>query len=300
MFGYIRPAAPRLSQAENGRFHDAYCGLCHTLERRYGFAARFLLNFDFTFLAILLSLGTAATRSCRRCVAHPCKGCGAMDASAALDAAADHSVVLAWWQIQDHIADYGFFAGLKYRLAALFVRSAYRKARGLVPAFDAAVQRHLRDLSERENERCASLDAAAEPFAALLAEIAAVEPDETKRRIFEQIFYHLGRWIYLIDAADDFRQDAKNGNYNPLRYRYQIDGDELPQAVKNALGGTLDASIRQMAGAYALLDAGEWTSVLDSIFYESFYAIGYAVLNGSYHKPSRLRRRKRDTSEEPI
>lgn len=300
MFGYIRPAAPRLSEAENERFRDAYCGLCHTLGRRYGFAARFLLNFDFTFLAILLSLGTAATRSCRRCVAHPCRGCGAMDASKALDAAADHSVVLAWWQIQDHIVDHGFFAGLKYRLAALFVRRAYRKARSLVPDFDAAVQRHLRGLSERESEHCASLDAAAEPFAALLAEIAAVEPDGTKRRIFEQIFYHLGRWIYLIDAADDFRQDAKSGNYNPLRYRYQIDGDELPQEVKNALGETLDASIRQMAGAYALLDAGEWTSVLDSIFYESFYAIGHAVLEGSYHKPSRLRRRKQDTSEETI
>ena len=300
MFGYIRPAAPRLSEAENERFRDAYSGLCHTLGRRYGFAARFLLNFDFTFLAILLSLGTAATRSCRRCVAHPCRGCGAMDASKALDAAADHSVVLAWWQIQDHIVDHGFFAGLKYRLAALFVRRAYRKARSLVPDFDAAVQRHLRGLSERESEHCASLDAAAEPFAALLAEIAAVEPDGTKRRIFEQIFYHLGRWIYLIDAADDFRQDAKSGNYNPLRYRYQIDGDELPQEVKNALGETLDASIRQMAGAYALLDAGEWTSVLDSIFYESFYAIGHAVLEGSYHKPSRLRRRKQDTSEETI
>lgn len=300
MFGYIRPAAPRLSQAENERFHDVYCGLCHTLGRRYGFAARFLLNFDFTFLAILLSLGTTATRTCRRCIAHPCRGCGAMDASKALDAAADHSVVLAWWQIQDHIADHGFFAGLKYRLAALFVRSAYRKARSLVPDFDAAVQRHLRDLSARESERCASLDAAAEPFAALLAEIAAVEPDGTKRRVFEQIFYHLGRWIYLIDAADDFRQDAKSGNYNPLRYRYRIDGDELPQEVKNALGETLDASIRQMAGAYALLDAGEWTAVLDSIFYESFYAIGHAVLDGSYHKPSRLRRQKQDTSEETI
>ena len=299
MFGYIRPAAPRLSEAENARFHDAYCGLCHTLGRRYGFAARFLLNFDFTFLAILLSLGTATTRACRRCVAHPCKGCGALDASAALDAAADHSVVLAWWQIRDHIADHGFFAGLKYRLAALFVRRAYRKARKLVPDFDAAVQRHLRDLSEREAEHCASLDAAAEPFAALLAEIAAVEPDGTKRRVFEQIFYHLGRWIYLIDAADDFKQDAKGGNYNPLRYRYQIAGDELPDDVKNALGETLDASIRQMAGAYALLDAGEWTSVLDSIFYESFYAIGYAVLSGSYRKPSRLRRQnQKDTSEE--
>lgn len=300
MFGYIRPATSQLSDVENKRFHDAYCGLCHTLERRYGFAARFLLNFDFTFLAILLSLGTAVSCTCRRCIAHPCKGCDAMDASAALDVAADHSVVLAWWQIQDHITDHAFFSGFKYRLAALFVRSAYRKAQGLVPDFDAAVQRRLGDLSARESEHCASLDAAAEPFAALLAEIAAVEPDRAKRRIFEQIFYHLGRWIYLVDAADDFRQDAKSGNYNPLRYRYEIDGDELTQGVKNALGETLDASIRQMAGAYALLDAGEWTAVLDSIFYESFYAIGHAVLDGSYHKPSRLQRRKRDTSEELV
>ena len=60
MFGYIRPAAPRLSEAENERFRDAYCGLCHTLGRRYGFAARWLLNFDFTLLSILLSLGRRA------------------------------------------------------------------------------------------------------------------------------------------------------------------------------------------------------------------------------------------------
>ena len=297
MFGYIRPAAPRLSEEENERFRSAYCGLCHTLQRRYGFAARFLLNFDFTVLAILRSLGTAVSCSRRRCGAHPCRGCGAMDASAALDIAADHSVVLAWWQIQDHIADHGFFAGLKYRLAAIFIKRAYRKARSLVPEFDAAVQRHLHDLNERETERCASLDAAAEPFAALLAEIAAVEPDATKRRVFRQIFYHLGRWIYLIDAADDFKQDARSGNYNPLRYRYKIGGDELSEEVKRSLGETLDASIRQMAGAYALLDAGEWTPVLDSIFYESVYAIGTAVLDGSYHKPPRGRNRS-DMSEE--
>jgi len=60
--------------------------------------------------------------------------------------------------------------------------------------------------------------------------------------------------------------------------------------VKLALGETLDASIRRMANAYALLDAGEWTPVLDSIFYESLYVIGRAVLDGTYHKPSRIRR----------
>ena len=299
MFGYVRPAAQRLSGEDSERFHSAYCGLCHTLEGRYGFAARFLLNFDFTFLAILLSLGTAVTSTCRRCVAHPCKGCGAMEASAALDTAADHSVVLAWWQIQDHIADHGFFTGLKYRLAALVVRKAYSKARTLAPEFDAAVQRHLSDLAARERERCTSLDAAAEPFAALLAEIAAAEPDEIRRRVFKQLFYHLGRWIYLIDAVDDFKADAASGNYNPLRYRFGVEGDTLPDEVKAAMAQTLDASIRQMAGAYALLDAGEWTRVLDSIFYDSLYGIGKAVLDGHYHRRYRMRR-KRVTERQPV
>jgi len=290
VFGYIRPAAHRLSGEENERFHAAYCGLCHTLGRRYGFAARFLLNFDFTFLAILLSLGTQTSCVCRRCIAHPCRGCGTIAASAALDAAAAQSVVLSWWQIQDHIADHGFWSGLKYRLAALLLRGAYRKARADASDFDMTVRQRLHELSEREREQCASLDAAAEPFAVLLSEVASTQSDETKRRIYRQLFYHLGRWIYLVDAADDFRDDARNGNYNPLRCRYSIDGDTLPDAVRLELGETLDASIRQMAGAYALLDAGEWTSVLDSIFYDSLYGIGGAVLKGIYRKPSRFRR----------
>ncbi len=290
MFGYVRPAAPQLSPAEKERFRAAYCGLCHTLDRRYGLAARFLLNFDFTFLAILLSLPDVPPCETRRCMARPCRGCAAMRESAAFDTAADISVVLAWWQMQDHIVDHGFFSGLKYRLAALFLRRAYRKALTLAPDFDAAVRRRLDELSARERERCASLDAAAEPFAALLAEIAAVEPDETRRRIFRQIFYHLGRWIYLVDAADDFKEDAKSGNYNPLRSRYGVEGDELPGDVKSAFAETLDASIRQMAGAYALLDAGAWTAVLDSVFYDSLYGIGKAVLDGTYRKPSRIKR----------
>ena len=290
MFGYVRPNAPRLSEDDNARFRAAYCGLCHTLGRRYGFAARFLLNFDLTLLAIMLSLGAPARAACRRCVAHPCKGCGALEPSPALDAAAAYSVVLAWWQLQDQIADRGFLAGLKYRLAALILRSAYRRARAEASSFDAVARERLRELTALEAERCASLDAAAEPFASLLAALANAEPEPMKRRIFAQLFYHLGRWIYLVDAADDFADDAKSGAYNPLRYRYGVEGGALTDEAKRALGETLDASIRQMQSAYALLDAGEWTSVLDSIFYDSLYGIGGAVLKGVYRKPKRLGR----------
>ena len=66
MFGYIRPSKPRLSEQDEARFQSVYCGLCHELGRKYGFSARFVLNFDFTFLAILLS--GAQEPECESCL----------------------------------------------------------------------------------------------------------------------------------------------------------------------------------------------------------------------------------------
>lgn len=48
MFGYVRPPQD-LPEEEQKRFGRVYCGLCHTLGERYGTAARFILNYDFTF-----------------------------------------------------------------------------------------------------------------------------------------------------------------------------------------------------------------------------------------------------------
>ena len=166
MFGYIRPSKPHLSEQDEARFQSVYCGLCHELGRKYGFAARFVLYFYFTFLAILLSDAQEPECESCRCAAHPCKAQCVMAHTVALETAADHSLVLAWWQLRDHIEDHGFFKAIPYRLAALLLRGAYRKARTFVPEFDASVQRHLNDLHEREREHCASLDQAAEPFAA--------------------------------------------------------------------------------------------------------------------------------------
>ena len=35
--------------------------------------------------------------------------------------------------------------------------------------------------------------------------------EPVRRRVLEQILYHLGRWVYLIDAADDLKKDAESG-----------------------------------------------------------------------------------------
>ena len=46
MFGYVRPADGHLTAEDKSRFQAAYCGLCRSLGRRYGLAARMILKYD--------------------------------------------------------------------------------------------------------------------------------------------------------------------------------------------------------------------------------------------------------------
>ena len=132
-------------------------------------------------------------------------------------------VILTWWQLTDGVADHGFFRGLPYRAALLALGRAYRKARARRPGFDERTRAHLEELARLEGERCPSMDRAADAFAALLAGAAEEEPDPVRRRVLEQLLYHLGRWIYLVDAADDLKKDVKSGSYNPLVYRFHAE-----------------------------------------------------------------------------
>ena len=290
MFGYVRPSQERLSGEEKDLFASAYCGLCHTLQRRYGLAARMILNYDLTFLAILLSGAEEAPYACCHCIAHPIakRPCG--QPSQALDTAADLSVILSWWQIQDGIADHGFFDGLKYRLAALCLRRAYRRARQAQPEFDQTTQQHLRELAALEEENCPSIDRPADTFARLLAGAAEAVEDPVRRRVLGHLFYHLGRWVYLVDAADDLKSDLRSGSYNPLALRFTHENGVLSPESREELAETMDRSIEQMAAAFELVDFGPWTAIIRSVVYEGLYAVGNAVLSGTFHSRGRKER----------
>ncbi|NLU23531.1 MAG: hypothetical protein GXW99_02185 [Clostridiales bacterium] len=287
MFGYVRPAVDKLTEEDKERFAAVYCGLCHTLGNRYGFAARWILNYDFAFLAILLSDETACSCGCCRCVVHSFRPKKTACRTPALELAADESVILSWWQLQDGIADHGFWRGLKYRIARFFLKKAYRKARELRPAFDKSTQQHLAELSCLEKENCSSLDRPADAFAQLLSDAADSVPDAVKSRVLRQMLYHLGRWIYLVDAVDDLRQDAKEGAYNPVALRYGLPDGVLTEESRQALSVTLDQSIRVMAASYELYDFGLWSDIVQSVVYEGMYAVGHSVLAGTFRKRKR-------------
>ena len=182
MFGYVRPSLAKLSEEDKARFGAVYCGLCRALGERYGQAARMILNYDFTFLAVLLWPEEGAGSIHRRCIAHPFAGRDHYPGNPALELAADESVILAWWQIQDALSDPGRGKG-KYRAASLALKSAYCRAAERRPGFDRITRERLAQLGELEAARCASLDLPADAFAGILAAAAAEVPDPVKPRV---------------------------------------------------------------------------------------------------------------------
>ena len=123
--------------------------------------------------------------------------------SPALELAADESVILAWWQLQDAAKDGDKLGGLPDRLLGGLLTPAYRKAARSRPEFDRTVKTCLEELDILERECCPSMDRAADTFAELLRAAAPSSGEESRDRAMEQLLYHLGRWIYLLDAQDD-------------------------------------------------------------------------------------------------
>lgn len=275
MFGYVRPLRQEMKCKDFDLYRATYCGLCRCLRRRYGWLAPMLLNFDFTFLALLLWQPEERFVPCSgRCHANPLIKKPMCGDAAALELAADESVILAWWKLRDGVQDGGLSEKLTAGALSGLFYSAYRKAARLRPEFDEAVRRELAELAELEQARCPSLDRAADTFARLLR--GAVPADEPRSRVLEQLLYHLGRWIYLIDARDDLAADQAAGRYNPVAARYGPEGDDP------ALELTLDHSLSLMGAALQLGDFGCRTPVLENVIYLGLPLVQRAVFDGSW------------------
>ena len=297
MYGYVRPLKGELKVREYESFQAMYCGLCHRLRERCGFAARFVVNFDFTFMAMLLSEAESANPAYRRCAASPlkkkCCHCG----DPALDAAADYSVILAWWKLRDSVRDDGFWKSLGSRIACALLRRAYRKAAAAAPEFDRCTRENLDALHRLETENSPSLDAAADKFACILEQASASVPEENRRRALAEIFYHTGRMVYILDAADDLPEDMDAGSYNPLAQRFSLVSGALPAEAAEQLNLTLALSENRLTAAFVLLPEGPWTGVLANIVYDGLPWMRRMVLSGKWREIRKIHKEKMNGAE---
>ena len=273
MFGYVRPFKSELLVREYDQYKAAYCQLCRALKEHYGRAASFTLSYDCTFYALLMLSTREARLSLHhgRCAMNPLKRCDFLESDGeAYHKAAALSVLLTYHKLRDNLEDDSFFKSLGSRLFLPFVSRKARKAAEEYPFLAQEAQKAM-DGQRQAEENAGGVDACAEPTANLLAALfKELACDSLQGAALERFGYFLGRWVYLMDAADDLLDDLKEGAFNPFIPRLGLSGktELTPQerkAADQACNQTLNATAAQMLLAFNLVELRNFGPILENV-----------------------------------
>ena len=233
------------------------------------------LSYDMTlFVLVRLALtGEKPTFKRRRCLAHPTRKRPMAEPCDELAFCAFSSAILAHYKVKDDQRDE---RGLK-RTAATAVspfiasmrRRAIKKGYG---EMDSGVYRAMKSLSEMEASRAPSVDEPATLFGELMGKLLAHGLEGKDAKLAYTVGLHVGRWVYILDAADDYAEDVKYRRYNPLACLY---GDptmtELTERKREELKIALLVELSELECAFDLLDTADCPDlrgILSNILYE--------------------------------
>ncbi len=270
LFGYIRPFKPELKIREFEKYKSYYCTLCKTLDKEYGAIAKFFLNYDFAFLALLLiSLqDEQIPLKTSKCTFNPLKKCTfCLNGEKIFSFVADISIIFLHYKLKDNIADDSFIKKIISYSVNLLVSRAYINASKKQPYIDGLVKKAMDRQSVIEKMENTTVIMAAEPSASLLAEVCSYNSkDENERRVLYELGYHLGQWVYLIDALDDYNKDLESNSFNPFIKSKECGNDY--EEVKNFAKMLLDGCITAYENAFLLLDLKNNKYLLENILFE--------------------------------
>ena len=213
MFGMISANVKELTKAERIRYNAIYCGICRGIREDCSSGARVGLSFDMAFLAaLLMSLYEPEETTGRRaCGLHPICPRPWVD-NRYIRYCAQMNVALCYYKALDDYEDEG---RARAKLMMKVFGRDLEEIKANYPRQCAAMERCLAELRQLEQENCPNPDLPAGCFGALLGEIFVCHEDmwaDTLRQMGDA----LGRFIYLADAAMDFRRDRKQQQYNPF------------------------------------------------------------------------------------
>lgn len=260
MFGYIKPYKEEMRIKEYELYRAFYCSMCRELGKSYGLFARFTLNYEFVFLALLkASLNeNACPTKLGRCPFNPAKKCNyCTDSVDELEFAGAAAIMLLYYKLLDNLRDEKGLKRLGFiTLKPLFYKN-YKKAKMKFPLLDSLFEEYDKAQQSVERSGTTDIDAAAEPTAQMVGGLFKMcSKDETQQRILERLGYCLGRYIYVIDAAADIESDRKSGSYNPLKNR---------EDTKNIAERQLYFSVNEATNAFELLNICKFKNILGNI-----------------------------------
>lgn len=211
MFGYVSTDMPNLYVKDTVLYKAMYCGLCKSLGKISGTSGRFLLNYDLAFLSAFIHnvKGEDVRIEKQRCILHHIVKRPVALSTETSYKAASVNVILAYYKLTDDVIDNG-----KGRIKRSVFKRAYKKAKKREPVIDEIVKRNYEALLKLEKADSESIEEVSSCFGNMMKEIVQDFLKDGFSEPVAEVSYNLGKWIYLIDALDDFDKDKKSKAYN--------------------------------------------------------------------------------------
>lgn len=213
MFGYINVNGEQLSEESKKMYQSYYCGLCQRLGKNCGKKGQLLLNYDMTFLVVLLT-GLYETKNQEKrftCFMHPTKRQIAFESEVS-DYCAAMNVLLAYHNLMD---DWKDEKNHSKKLFADLLRKDYNRFAEQYPRQVQAIEYYMKALAEYEQAGEVNVDLPAGLTGEMLGELFAWKKDEWYDEL-KTLGYYMGKFIYMMDAYEDVDKDTKTSSYNPL------------------------------------------------------------------------------------
>ena len=283
MLGYVRADMPELRMREYECYRSIYCGLCRHMGKCTGQCSRLSLSYDFVFLAAV-RMSLLEETLCfqkKRCLVHPFKKRNSVINSPTLRYCADASALLSYHKLRDDLADERGFKKIKAALALLFFKGGYKRAKKRYPELDTSISENLQRLSEYEKDASLppSADVPAAIFATLMGDVFSCGLEGINARIAASIGKSVGHWIYLADAADDYKKDLESNSFNPY---LRLFGDDFSKERRESVGIAMTNHLLEADRAFQLIDSfpsSELREILSNILYLGLPHTAEKILN---------------------
>ena len=258
MFGYVKPKREELKIKDYAFYKATYCGICKRMKTLLGPLSMATLTYDSVFLALVRMAfvsDSEISASLRHCAIHPLKKRDILDANSALDYTVRVFAELTYLKLLDDLSDEKAIVRVAKQVARPPVKRA-RMRSGLDPDLQKTMKECMDRICALEKERCRSVDLCAEPFGELLGEVFVYGiEDSSASCALRELGRHLGIFIYIADAAEDYAEDLQKERFNPLVLLY--DGAPLTQGEREDIYTALLYHIRHMEQALSFIDFGK-------------------------------------------
>ncbi len=223
MFGYIKTDLPNMYVKDTVLYKALYCGLCKGIGEICTQKARFALSYDLAFISALIHnvVGKDVKVEKQHCVIHPITKRPIAVPDELTKRISALNVILAYYKLEDGITDK---EGGKLKKA--FFNGSYKKIKKLEPKLDEIVKNGYQELREIEKRNSDSIDISADPFGKIMQSVIKELCGEFYTEELGDLSYNLGKWIYLIDALDDYDKDIKKKSFNVFYNYYKIESKE--------------------------------------------------------------------------